>query len=241
VQDADRNAPEKKTNRRDFGPLLFIVPVTTIVGAFGATALNFGVVGFAIGAAVGLVWSSLLGLVATQLSSKESWRLNLAQASILAAALVAGALFGGGLLYQLLMSAGINSPSTLPTLLQSAIGNPLNLFFITFNTLMEYVCIPAAIFFNWNIPRRRRLLLPTAVLFYAMRIWTYVYFAPLILHITATTHGPLSTSSVALFQQWVQLNWGRNAIDSITYVVLLGAAFLMTERSEKFHKLVDRT
>jgi hypothetical protein len=70
-----------------------------------------------------------------------------------------GVLFGGGLLAQMWMNqAWIASPPSSFDLIQSPLGDGLIVFFILFNSLMEWVVIPAAIFFNWRIPNRRTLV-----------------------------------------------------------------------------------
>jgi len=42
-------------------------------------------------------------------------------------------------------------------------------FFLIFNTLMEWLVIPAALSLNWQLPRRRALIAAGALLYYAAR------------------------------------------------------------------------
>src|SRR5215204_4575336 len=98
-----------KTTRWDCrGPLLVVVPATTVIGALGATALG-SVTAALLGAVAGLVWGLLLGFIATRLARSESRRPGLANVSVFLAALCSGMLAGGALLVQMLMNAGLST------------------------------------------------------------------------------------------------------------------------------------
>ena len=96
------------------------------------------------------------------------------------------------------------------------------------NSLMEWLLIPEALFLNWHIPKRRTLIVIAAAAFYAMRIWSYVYFVPNIFEFGALPpDGPFSAEVVERFRMWVNLNWLRIAIqDVLTYLLFLLAAFV---------------
>src|SRR5829696_9156395 len=66
---------------------------------------------------------------------------------------------------------GLGTPSTTFTMIHPPFGDSFNLLIITLNSLMEWLLIPAALFLNWHIPKRRTLIVIAAVVFYAMRIW----------------------------------------------------------------------
>src|SRR5262245_19720689 len=67
-----------------FGPYLFIVPVTTAIGALTST-LAGSVAVVAIGAVIGLGWGVLVGRIAGWLSQREDSDLKLANRSMLLA------------------------------------------------------------------------------------------------------------------------------------------------------------
>ncbi|MDQ3784528.1 MAG: hypothetical protein M3360_06590 [Actinomycetota bacterium] len=220
------------------GAFLIVVPITTVMGMFTGGFLGSSVVGAVIGLAVGL----LEGLIAVLVSRRESWRTLLANAPVLLAGLVAGVLFGGGLLSQLWMNqAWIASPPSSFELIQPPIGNGLNAFFILFNSLMEWALIPAAIVFNWRIPKRRTLIIAAAVIYYGMRVWTYVYFAPEIMTFyEIPSSGPFSPELAERAQQWVYLSWYRVAIDGLVNLLFFLAAFIPGSSSaEKFPETKD--
>jgi hypothetical protein len=106
------------------------------------------------------------------------------------------------------------------------------------NSLMEWLLMPMALFCNWHIPKRRTLIVIAAVAFYAMRIWSYVYFVPNIFEFGALPpDGPFSAEIVEQFRMWVNLNWLRIAIqDTLTYLLLLLAAFVPASASASFRK-----
>ena len=65
-----------------------------------------------------------------------------------------GLMAGGGLPYQLLLSAGLSTPSTTFTLIHPPFSDTSNVFIITMNSLMEWLLMPAALFLNWHIPKQ---------------------------------------------------------------------------------------
>src|SRR5215207_10802186 len=150
------------------GPFLVVVPATTVIGALGATALG-SVTAALPGAVAGLVWGLLLRFIAMRLARSESRRPGMANASVFLAALCSGMLAGGALLVQMLLATGLGAPSTSFTIIHSPFGGSLNLFIITLNSLMEWLLIPAALFLNWHIPKRRTLIVIAAVVYYGMR------------------------------------------------------------------------
>jgi len=220
------------------GPFLVVVPATTAIGALGATALG-SVTAALLGAVAGLGWGLLLGFIAMRLTRRESRRPALANVSVFLAALGSGLLAGGALLVLLLLSAGLGAPSTTFAMIHPPFGGSFNLFIITLNSLMEWLLIPAALFLNWRIPKRRTLIVIAAVVYYAMRVWTYVYFVPNIFEFgELPPDGPFSAEVVERFRMWVNLNWLRFAIqDVLTYLLFLLAAFVPASATSTFRKL----
>jgi hypothetical protein len=208
------------------GPFLIVVPAITVIGALGTIALG-SVTATVFGAVAGLGWGLLLGFVAMRLAQSESRRPALANASVFLAALCSGMLAGGALLVLMLLSAGLSTPSTSFTIVHPPFGASFNLFIITLNSLMEWLLIPAALFLNWRIPKRRTLIVTAALVYYAMRVWTYVYFVPNIFEFGAISpEGPFSAELVERFRLWVNLSWLRLGFDVSTNVLFLLAAFV---------------
>src|SRR5215217_5319492 len=195
------------------GPFLVVVPATTTIGALGATALGSATAAL-LGAVAGLGWGLFLGFIATRLTRRESWSPALANASVFLAALGSGLLAGGALLVLLLLSAGLSAPSTTFTMIHPPFGGSFNLFIITLNSLMEWLLLPAALFLNWHIPKRRTLIVIAAVVYYAMRVWSYYYLVPNIFEFGAIApDGPFSAGGLRPFRIWVNLSWFRLGID----------------------------
>ena len=219
------------------GPFLVVVPATTAIGALGATALG-SVTAALLGAVAGLGWGLFLGFIATRLTRRESWSPALANASVFLAALGSGLLAGGALLVLLLLSAGLGAPSTTFAMIHPPFGGSFNLFIITLNSLMEWLLIPAALFLNWRIPKRRTLIVIAAVVYYAMRVWTYVYFVPNIFEFGALPpDGPFSAEVVERFRTWVNLSWLRFGFDLSTNLLFLLSAFVPASSMGNFRKL----
>jgi hypothetical protein len=119
----------------------------------------------------------------------------------------------------------------------SPFGGSFSLF-ITMNSLMEWLLMPVALFLNWHIPKRRTFIVIAAVAFYAMRLWSYIYFVPNIFEFGALPpDGPFSAEIVEQFRMWVNLSWLRFAIqDALTYLLLLLAAFVPASATGTFRK-----
>ena len=98
--------------------------------------------------------------------------------------------------------------------------------------------MPVALFCNWHIPKRRTLIVIAAAAFYAMRLWSYIYFVPNIFEFGALPpDGPFSAEVVERFRMWVNLSWLRFAIqDALTYLLLLLAAFVPASATGTFRK-----
>ena len=219
------------------GPFLVVVPATTAIGALGATALG-SVTAALLGAVAGLGWGLLLGFIAMRLTRRESRRPALANVSVFPAALGSGLLAGGALLVLMLLSAGLGAPSTSFTIIHPPFGGSFNLFIITLNSLMEWLLIPAALFLNWHIPKRRTLIVIAAVVYYAMRVWTYIYFVPNIFEFGAIPpDGPFSAEVVERFRIWVNLSWLRFGFDISTNLLFLLSAFVPVSPDGNLRKL----
>jgi hypothetical protein len=219
------------------GPFLVVGPALSVVGGLGFSALGgFGVALIAGG--VGLGWALLLGFIATRLARRESRRPALANVSVFFATLGSGLMAGGALLEMTLLSAGLSTPSTTFTMIHPPFGGSFNLFIITLNSLMEWLLIPAALFLNWHIPRRRTLIVIAAVVYYAMRVWSYIYFVPNIFEFGALPpDGPFSAEVVERFRIWVNLSWLRFGVDLSTNVLFVLAAFVPATAYGTFRKL----
>ena len=163
-----------------------------------------------------------------RLARSERRRAALANASVFFATLGAGLMAGGALHQQMLLSAGLGTPSTTFTIVHPPFGGSFSLFIITMNSLMEWLLMPVALFCNWHIPKRRTFIVIAAAAFYAMRVWSYIYFVPNIFEFGALPpDGPFSAEVVERFRMWVNLSWLRFAIqDVLTYLLLLLAAFV---------------
>jgi len=219
------------------GPFLVVVPALVVVSAIGFSTLG-GVGAALIAAVVGLGWALLLGFIAMRISRKESRRTALANVSVFLATLALGLNAGGDLPNQMLLSAGLSTPSTTFTMIHPPFGGSLNVFIITMNSLMELLLIPAALYLNWHIPKRRTFIVIAAVAFYAMRVWSYIYFVPNIFEFGALPpDGPFSAEVVERFRMWVNLNWLRIATQNLLpYLLFLLAAFVPASASGNLRK-----
>ena len=229
------------TNKERYGqlgPFLVVVPALSVVSGLGFSTLG-GFSAALVAGVIALGWALFLGFIAMRLARRESRRAALANASVFLATLGAGLMAGGALLQQMLVSAGLGAPSTTFTMIHPPFGGSFSLFIITLNSVMEWLLIPVALFLNWHIPKRTTLIVIAAAVFYAMRVWTYVYFVPNIFEFgVLPPEGPFSAEVVERFRIWVTLSWLRFAIqDVLTYLLFLLAAFVPASASGTFRKV----
>jgi hypothetical protein len=125
-------------------------------------------------------------------------------------------------MYAWMMTAAVSEPSTTYATL-SALMQPAVPYFIVVNTLMEALIVPLVIFLNWQTPMNRRAMIIVAVLVYfAMRVWTYLIYAPMRLDISTQ---PLTAADVEWFRQTLATDT-RVVLNVITHILLICAAFI---------------
>jgi hypothetical protein len=128
------------------------------------------------------------------------------------------------------------APQFFADLVRSPIGDAEALPYYLLNTPMEWLLIPAALLLNARIPKRRTLILIAAMIFFAMRVWSYLYFVPDILGWNQGTIGqPLSADQLEQAALWVDLSWIRLGADAVMALLLLGAAFVPAANVEAQH------
>jgi hypothetical protein len=211
-------------NRLDrFGPYVVIATATTLMGAL-AGRLADSVAGVAVGAVIGLAWGLLVGHVAAWLSQRKGWQSKLANGSAFLAVLVAATLFGGSLFAMMLYGPALSDSEPTLVLMRPPFKGGFT-FFLIFNTLMEWLLIPATLYLNWHLPHRITLIVAGAFLYYAARAWTYVYFVPCIFEFMTMPVGEAISVDVAgRVRAWVLLSWIRTAVDGLMAVLFLAAA-----------------
>ena len=114
------------TNKQHYGrvgPFLFVAPALVVVSAIGFSTLG-GFSAALIAGTLALGWSLLLGFIALRLARSESRRAALANGSLFLITLAMGVMAGGGLPYQLLLSAGLSTPSTTFTMIHPPSQTP---------------------------------------------------------------------------------------------------------------------
>jgi hypothetical protein len=208
------------------GPKYIVIFALVLMGGLGASVLGPPIMSI-LGAAVGLGWSLLLILVAARIGSNERRRYYAANTSILLAAFIAGVLVGHGILDTSLRSTAL---AQIPQFYHLFARPPLaDVFFIIpviENSLLEWLLIPLALLLNWDIPQRRKLLIVAAVMYYAMRAWTYLHFAPLVMNWAALPAEAFTSALLEQNRRWVTLSWFRVATDALVYGLFLLAALV---------------
>jgi hypothetical protein len=187
--------------QRSFAPYLVIAALAAIFGFLEAQGYIAPLPSLLIGAAWGLVWTALAGLVAAVIGRLRDNPLHAPNASALLVAFVTVMMLGAGLILHLMFG----SRESYLAIQQSGTEGDL-FFYATLNPLTEWVLVPLALFLNWMDPRRRKLVVTAALIYYAERVATYLYFGPVIVS------WPNAQPSAELLDQvslWLSLDWIR--------------------------------
>lgn len=216
----------RKMNVAKHGSSAVVAVPSVIVFALGWRNVG-GLTGALIGAVAGLLWILLLAFLIRRLSSK--WRERLATAVLLAAAAILCIELGGGTFEYLLLSKAIaTSPEWIVTLTSGPLAQQVILFFIVFNSLLEILVIPSAVLLNWNDSQRRPFVLAAAGIFYVVRIWTYLTFAP---EYIAYGEAAFSAQLVRDLQKRMAVDTIRIAMMIAEVIFLFRASVLSPERA----------
>ncbi len=127
------------------------------------------------------------------------------------------------MLYQSLMTVDASeTPQYLPLFYFEPPAEAVNYFPYFYNTSLEMLLLPGALLLNWHLPTRRNLILIGAVLFYAQRVWSYLYFVPAIFKFEGMTPAQFTSPAVVEdVRQWILLSWTRTGVDGLLFVLLL--------------------
>jgi hypothetical protein len=201
-----------------FAPYLLIAALAAIFGFLEAQVFIATLPSILIGAAWGLVWTALAGLVAAIFGRVRDNPIHSPNASALLVAFTTVMMLAAGLILHLM----VGSPEAYLALQQSG-GEGDLYFYATLNTLTEWVLVPLALFFNWKDPWRRKLVVTAALIYYAERVATYFYFAPVVLS------WPNAQPSAELLDEvslWLTLDWVRIVVGIPMILLFVLVTFL---------------
>jgi hypothetical protein len=196
-----------------------VVPMTTATFALATLALQLGPLGIAGGAIVGFVWSFALERLASWTLRRQGWWDLFPATAVGLAVICTGLLAGGGFLYGRVAMEVLAEPSTTYAVL-SAMMRPTVPYFIALNTLLETLVVPLALYLGWDQPRQRYLLIAAAVSYFAMRVWSYLEYAPTRLEIASRT---LTAADVEWYRSTMAADY-RGVLVFLCYGLFLLAA-----------------
>jgi hypothetical protein len=201
--------------------LLAIAPLAAALGGLGGYAAGGFIAG---GVVAGLLWLLPAALVARAVNRRIDRLPSRANLWTLVGALAATLLIGGAVSQKMMFS----TPDSYLAMIQSGAGDGATGFFIIVNTLLEWIVVPMIVLCSWRLAGRRNLAITAAVIFYAERATTYLYFAPTVL---GWTKGPAGQTTPALLDQatlWTHLDLTRVLVDAVTVILLLIAVLRPT-------------
>jgi hypothetical protein len=191
-----------------FSPLWILAPASMIIFAMGWS--NFGSTAGIIGGFGGLLWILALAGIVRLMQRSEKLTAALSAIVVLGAGAILFLTMGGGVYEYMLMHKALEvSPEWITTITSGPLGEQVILYFIIFNSLLEIFLVPLALLLNWNMPGRRRFVLAACLIFYAIRIWTYLYFAPQY----------FDFGEMAFSEQFIKDLTARMSIDNIRFVI----------------------
>lgn len=111
--------------------------------------------------------------------------------------------------YMLMHRTLATTPEWIVTITAGPLGEQVILYFIIFNSLLEILLVPLALLLDWHMPGRRTFVLAAGLIFYAIRTWTYLYFAPQY----------IDSGEMAFSQQLVDDLMTRMSIDNFRFLI----------------------
>jgi hypothetical protein len=189
----------------------------------------------------GAAWGTIIGLIGTRLRSKPTLGAWL-EDSLVYLGTIGFAFAGcGGLMAILLLNGALDSSSiTGETLEQTFL--PSIPYYITVNSVLEVLIIPAVIVLGWRPGRRRVLMLGACALYFAMRVWTYLAFVPARLGWAESDHttAPLSPAERDQAADDLMLDDPRWALLLVMFAIFLLAAHLSRVREHHDNRVSKR-
>ncbi|MFV2173098.1 hypothetical protein ACFHW2_24555 [Actinomadura sp. LOL_016] len=210
-------------------PLLIVGLLAAAWGGFSTLGMPDvpPAAGVPLGMAAGLLWTGVAALVARPLLRRRARAASRApEVAALLAALGAELLFGPGLYTHLTYLTG----ESYLGLMMSEDPGAAYVYFMVLNPLMEWLIIPVAVLLNWSEIRRRTLVVVGASVYFAVRAWTYLYFAPTALSWQNHAGETPTQAQIDQAQTWLNLDWPRMALD-LTVGVCFAAPALLPRRS----------
>lgn len=205
-----------------FGPYLVVVPFSTILFGFYGTIPEFGPLGIIGFVFVGFLWALFLGFIAKRLMRREAQSEWFANTPVFLSIIALGLMSGAGIMYMLMMNAALSVPSTNYAIL-SALMKPAVPYYIVINSLMELLIVPFAVFLNWGAANKRRtFILIAVVLYFVIRVWTYLVYAETRLVISEQA---LTAADVEWFKRTLATDY-RVVLELISQAFFILAAFV---------------
>jgi hypothetical protein len=196
------------SHRTWINPIWIVAPASIIIFAMGWS--NFGFAAGLIGGVGGLVWVLALAGIVRLIQRSEKLAASLSTIVAVAAGATLFLTMGGGIYeYMLMRKALATTPEWIVTITAGPLGEQVILYFIIFNSLLEIFLVPLALLLNWHMPGRRVFVLAAGLIFYVIRIWTYLYFAPQYFEF----------GEMAFSEQLVNNLVTRMSIDNIRFVI----------------------
>ena len=210
------------------GPNVLIVPSLSVIFALQGRMFG-GWPGAAVGGVAGLCWALVLGRFGPWLRRRDGR--GVASNVVLAFAIVAASyvVFGGGAWRTVTGATLQHAPAFVSVLLSQPIGGNIVTQFIVANVSLELAFMALALLLNWEHPQRRPWVILAAALFYAMRVWSYAYFVPIMLDLTARGAAGLTPADLDLFRHWLRIDL-RIWLDVAVFGCLLIAALVPLDR-----------
>lgn len=182
-------------------PFLLVVPFTaTITGAFNLSDL----LPFPVAVAVGAGWGLVVGIAATWLGSKPKPAAWVEDSLVFIGAFALAFAGCGGVMALLMLNGALDSSSLTGDTLESMFV-PMIPYYIAANAPLELVIFPALLFLGWRAGKRRSLIVVGAVLYFALRVWTYVAYVPARLGFAESGHTAAPMTAAERHQAYLDL------------------------------------
>jgi hypothetical protein len=193
-------------------PFLVAVPFTaTITGLFNLSDS----LPIPVAVTAGAGWGIVVGAAGTWLSSKPRVAAWVEDSLVFVGTIAVAFAACGGVMALLVLNGALSSSSLTGETLE-AMFLPMIPYYIAANAPLELLIMPGLLVLGWRAGKRRILIVVAAVLYFALRVWTYLVYRPARLGFAESGRTTAPMSAAERHQAYLDLK-----VDDPRWILLL--------------------
>jgi hypothetical protein len=165
--------------------------------------------------AAGAGWGIVVGLAATWLETRPLLSACVEDLLTFLGILALAFAACGGVMALLMLRGALDSSSLTGETLE-AMFLPMIPYYIAVNAPLELVIMPGLLYLGWRAGKRRIVIVAAVALYFALRVWTYLFYVPTRLGFAETDHTTVPLTAAQRQQAYLDLQ-----IDDPRWILVL--------------------